>query len=310
MESVKNFNDCVKAIRTDDNIASPLRISVLTIGAELGSRIDLAHLFTKFNEKKEKRINRNIIRINTGLEPKKWKYENFTMKYRPEVKKTAKKEIVMRSNAGRSNKKQKKFFFNSLYIEFPYESKTPDPDGLYTKAKKINVKLFTNGKMGVTGSRSIEIAHEIPEIIFKFLKKFPKAILEPEKLSLKNKKINMINSNFRLSHPLKQQKLKDIVNDYRFDGKSGEWRIATFQPGKYAGVNCKYWTPGARDNYRKNVLSGKKVPKKLNGQVTVLVFRSGSASITGAKSSKELYEAYENITKIARNNQSELFTAV
>ena len=52
-----------------------------------------------------------------------------------------------------------------------------------------------------------------------------------------------------------------------------------------------------------------KIPKKTNGQVTVLIFRSGSVSITGAKNTIELYEAYREIVKVVEENRKEIFVS-
>jgi TATA-box binding protein (TBP) (component of TFIID and TFIIIB) len=302
MEKVNDFNNVVKSIKTTDDIASDLKVSVLTIGAELGSLIDLSYLFKKFEKNKHKKDSKNKERFDNGLPFKKYylvddlTYNDFTLKYKPECRKSAKKEVITRSNGGRSNKKQKSHFYNSLYISFGYK-----------QSKNISVKVFPNGKIGITGNRNIEISHEIPVIIEKFIKKFKKCIKEPKKFGLKNQRIDMINSNFKFKSPIKQNTLKNLVNEYKFNGKTGSWRISTFQPGRYSGAKCKWWSEKAKDKYRKNIITGKKVPKKVNGQVSINIFRSGSVNIMGSKSSADLYGAYNTITTLVRNHQDEIF---
>lgn len=304
MESIDDFNNVINTINTTDDIASELKISVLTIGAELGSLMDLAYLYKKFEKKKKQKHNKNIKRIENGLDPKKYcvvttrdlTYDDITMTYKPECKKSVKKDIVTRSNGGRSNKKEKSHFYNSLFINFSYK-----------ESKKISVKIFPNGKLGITGNRNIEIAHKIPVIIEDIVKKFSKCIKEPKKFGLKNQRIDMINSNFSFKGPVKQNKIKNMINEYKYNGKTGDWRLATFQPGRYAGCNCKFWSEKAKDKYRKNVVTGKKVPKKVDGQISIIIFRSGSVNMMGSKNSTDLYKAYNIITTLIRNHQDDVF---
>ena len=119
----------------------------------------------------------------------------------------------------------------------------------------------------------------------------------------------MINSNFIFEKGILQERLKTIINNNRFDGDGDArkiWRMASFQPEKYSGVNARYMTERCRKEYTNYYLEGKKIPLKLDGQVSVFVFRSGKGTITGAKNTKDLLETYKAITELVRNNKKQL----
>jgi TATA-box binding protein (TBP) (component of TFIID and TFIIIB) len=46
---------------------------------------------------------------------------------------------------------------------------------------------------------------------------------------------------------------------------------------------------------------------KLTGQVSIFIFRSGKGTITGAKNTDDLLEAYQAITNFIRNNKEKVF---
>lgn len=120
----------------------------------------------------------------------------------------------------------------------------------------------------------------------------------------------MINSNFSFEKGIVQERLKTIINDFKFEGKEQPdyvWRMASYQPERYSGINARYMTKYCRDSISDLFLDNKKIPKKLSGQVSVFVFRSGKGTITGAKNTKDLLETYQVITELVRKNKERLF---
>jgi hypothetical protein len=112
----------------------------------------------------------------------------------------------------------------------------------------------------------------------------------------------MINSNFSFSKGILQERLKNAINKKRFDNNENQWRIATFAPEKYSGVNIRFLTKRLVQSLLNNTdtLSSK------DGQVSIFVFKSGKSTITGAKKVEDLLEAYKAITDFVRN-RDELF---
>ena len=269
-----NLNKC----ETHDKLASPLIVAVMTVCGSVGSGIDLLEIFDYYIEE------------GCGL---------FELSYVPNSKK---------SKDGKKNKA----FYNCLNVTFHYK----DVDGIESK---IASKIFPNGSIQLPGCRTIDSVHKTPEILFNFIrdialkvqKKKPSCIIirNPDEFMLRNVRIVMINSNFIFEKGILQERLKTIINTLKFEGDDNNlkiWRMASFQPEKYSGVNARYMTGRCRKEYANHYIEGKKIPMKLDGQVSVFVFRSGKGTITGAKTTADLLETYRAITELVRTNKKHL----
>lgn len=208
--------------------------------------------------------------------------------------------FMMISPNNKHDKKTKSSFYNCLTIIYNYVDR-------HGNNNKISSKIFPNGSIHLTGCRNIESAHDAPIILYNLIKSVPESIKDPKNFKLDNLRTVMINSNFDFKNCIIQERLKEKINEFKFDG-SGDpekvWRMATFQPEKYPGVNIRFWTERARDNHKDDY---HKQPIKIDGQVGIFVFRSGKGTITGAKNIKDIKEAYDAITSLVRNNQNLLF---
>ena len=117
-------------------------------------------------------------------------------------------------------------------------------------------------------------------------------VKNPETLAAENVKIQMICSDFKIKPIkedsdgwcLKQEELKNIlVKDYSLS--------ATFSSlSRYPGINVK-------------IPSNFEVDKN----VSLLIFRSGSIIITGAKNAKDILDSYLFITETITKHAKELF---
>ena len=279
LESEETYYTNLSQCKTDDKIASPLIVAVMTICGSVGSSIDLLEIFDYYMEEGS---------------------ESFELSYVPNSKK---------SKDGKKNKA----FYNCLNVVFHYK----DIDGI---ENKIASKIFPNGSIQLPGCRTIDAVHKSPEILFNFIKDISMKcqnrkpdipiIRNPEKFYLQNVRIVMINSNFIFEKGILQERLKNIINNSKFEGKEEPvkiWRMASFQPEKYSGVNARYLTTHCRKENENIFLESKKIPMKLEGQVSVFIFRSGKGTITGAKNTKDLLETYKAITDLVRIHKKHLF---
>ncbi len=276
LETEEIYYSNLSKCKTDDKIASELIVAVMTVCGSVGSEIDLLEIFDYYIEE------------GCGL---------FELSYVPNSKK---------SKDGKKNKA----FYNCLNVVFHYK----DIDKVESK---IASKIFPNGSIQLPGCRTIDSVHKTPEILFNFIKDISekccikktgtKVIKNPETFKLQNVRIVMINSNFIFEKGILQERLKNIINDDKFDGKDGLWRMASFQPEKYSGMNARFLTLHCREKNKELFSEGKKIPMKLEGQVSVFVFRSGKGTITGAKNTSDLLETYKEITNLVRQNKSHLF---
>ncbi len=188
--------------------------------------------------------------------------------------------IITKKRTKRKGKKKKAFFNQATAIV------------KLTGGNRINVKIFKNGSIQMTGCKNGENCIEALMILCKELLKV-KAVVDPKTLNkvivksfasdrssigiqkLKGVKIRMINSNFHVGFKINREKLYKILQ--------GQGVQCTFEPIVHACVNIKY-------NY-----------KDLD-KISVFVYESGSIIITGAKHADHISEAYKYITtKIYEN---------
>jgi len=278
LETEETYYNNLSKCKTDDKIATELVVAVMTVCGSLGSPIDLLEIFDYY--------------MDVGC-------ESFDLSYVP--------------NSKKSKGDKNKAFYNCLNVTFYYK----DIDSVESK---IAAKVFPNGSIQLPGCKTIDTVHRAPELLFNFInaiaqeckdkKPDVEVIKNPKIFALKEVRIVMINSNFSFEKGVLQERLKTIINNFKFEGKEKAehvWRMASFQPEKYSGLNARYMTKRCRDSTTNSFLEGKKIPIKLDGQVSVFIFRSGKGTITGAKNTKDLLETYKVITDLVRKNKSHVF---
>jgi TATA-box binding protein (TBP) (component of TFIID and TFIIIB) len=193
---------------------------------------------------------------------------------------------IVKIKKNTKTKKKKKNFFNQVSIAVRSPS----------KAKPVNVKLFTNGSIQMTGCTCVEDFFAIINILFKELKK-EKAIMDPETKKITDKpyvndiskvigtnisniKIAMINSNFRVDMHIDRQKLYDLLVAKKY--------YCFYDPLKHACVNIKY------------------EHEKSNHQISIFVFEKGAIIITGARNCEQINDAYIFINKFLLENNDDI----
>jgi hypothetical protein len=277
LETSEKYASNILKCKTDDDIASDLIVAVMTVCGQLGTNINLLKIFDLYMEGK--------------CDP------NFELNYVPNSKKT------------RDGKKNKAFY-NCLSVLFYIK----DADGIESK---IASKIFPNGSIQLPGCRTMDAVTKSPQVLNNFIRDL--VVTYPDiidgTLNLSGIRIVMINSNFifqtktdgtKKQVGIIQERLKDIINANKFEGVDDDvrkWRMATYQPEKYAGVNIRYWTKNARRDYAHYFTENKKLPKKIEGQISIFVFRSGKGTITAAKNSEDLLDAYRAICQLVRDNK-------
>lgn len=184
--------------------------------------------------------------------------------------------LIKKRNSSGKKKKQKKCFYNQVSMYINISSK---------KKKPVNVKLFCDGAIQMTGCKTIEhVMEALSKIIYEFKKvkaivdsKTLKVVEKPfvsdiSKLHIKNIysiKIAMINSGFDIAFPIDRQKLYDLI--------ISDNRVCTFDTSKHACVNIKFEHP--------------------EKTISIFVFEKGSIIITGAQNCKQINGAYDFINK-------------
>ena len=197
------------------------------------------------------------------------------------VKKTRKKKTKKKYQRA----KKKDYFFNNV--------------AMYVKpknTKQVNIKIFRNGSIQMTGCNSYENCIEAIQLLCSKMKEI-KGVLNmktldkiepvpyvtcPENLEISkvdNIKIRMINSNYNVNFNINRERfyinlLKQNIN-------------CSFEPVVHACVNIKYYY------------------KKVD-EISIFVFESGCIIITGAKCKDHIKKAYEFITKKLYENYHDI----
>ena len=168
-------------------------------------------------------------------------------------------------------KKNKKSFYNQITLKIA----TPN------KKKPVNVKLFENGSIQMTGCICIEdCVYVLEQVCYEFKKvkgilgnnnkitsiHFVKNcdVLDIDKIQ--DIKIVMINSNYKIGFNINRSELYKAL---LLDGID-----CTFEPCVHACVNIKY-------TYDENNI------------ISIFVFESGAIIITGAKNKDHIIKAYK-----------------
>ena len=155
----------------------------------------------------------------------------------------------------------------------------------------VSIFIFPNGKVKAAGVKTYNTINIMVDELIYLINYVPNTVELPGKLCAENIKIQMICSDFKIKpikdDPdgwcIKQEELKNILV------KSGY--SATFSAlSRYPGINLKF----------PSVVEKEK-------QISLLIFRSGSIIITGAKNVKDISTSYIFITDIISRNSKLLF---
>ena len=243
-----------------------LRVSTMTLVSGISSNINLQGLYENINRSELFRY------IEFGLNPIKGEKHS-------KIKNPRKK-------------KEKKFFYNQMTIH------------VY-KDKIVNMKVFNNGRIQMTGLKSEKQGLDIIQLFINELKNIPQERLEeildnldPER---NESKIVLINSDFDVHSKINRDLLHRKVIEKGY--------FSSYEPCTYPGVNIKYYYNELDHNDGICRCAGICNGKGHNccKSITIAVFNSGKIIITGGQSYEHLNVAYNFITKIINENKKDLF---
>ena len=209
------------------------------------------------------------------------------------------------SSKGTPKKKstKKRYFFNQMTIHL-------------TLDKTINMKLFNNGGIQMTGLKTHTQGRHAITRFLQETKTYPPEILrdifptttEPV---ITDMKMVMINSDFDIGYPLHREALHRAII------QAGLY--SSFDTSIYPGVNIKYYYHPDKDEEpdkepdRKNAgvcqCEGMCTGKGTHGhckKITIAAFKSGKIIITGGQCDHHIKTAYEFITKFIHERQDQI----
>jgi len=255
--------------------STPWKISTITATGSINSLINLKLLYDIFE------IDDNILYVEFGTN----KSDTFSKGINPKI-----------ANRKRKKTKTIKRFDNQITVII---SKIGDKD-IKDQYKKtdVNVKIFKNGNIQMTGLKSEKQGEDIINFIIDKIQKYESQsdiVANPENVSLTKYKIQLINSDFRIDKIIIRDKLNKLINyEYGID--------SSFEPCIYPGVKIKYmWRD---DNVNNGVC---KCEEECDcKKITIAVFQSGCIIITGAQKQLQIDEAYKYINNIFNTHYNDI----
>jgi TATA-box binding protein (TBP) (component of TFIID and TFIIIB) len=107
-------------------------------------------------------------------------------------------------------------------------------------------------------------------------------------------KISMINTDFKIGNFISLRDLKDTLKNYQLENQ-GPIKKVEYKPEIYHAVKINYIHEYNKEN---PIFHTRKRIEKMDGEVTISVFRTGSIIITGGKTPKEIMGSYKFIVNI------------
>jgi TATA-box binding protein (TBP) (component of TFIID and TFIIIB) len=246
---------------------TPLRISTMTVTANWGMPIQLNTIFEQIKE--------YIIPI--------WYPGEGILKYehRGNVLGAAYKDIFT------NRKVTSKSFFNQSTIVL---RKAVNDDAGW---KEVNIKLFANGGIQMTGVSSKEFAIDAVMILLGILHKLPRSPFQGTPPTTVTKiVVPLINTDYSLDHDIQQDNLhKILIEKYNL--------FSMLEKTIYQGVNTKYFYN--KTGKQPGICTCAKFCKgQGNGsgegeckRITMSIFRTGRIIITGARDMEQINSAYD-----------------
>ena len=204
-------------------------------------------------------------------------------------------EISKGDNLKKPKKKEKpkKYFYNQVTLHVQ-------------NSKRINMKIFNNGRIQMTGIKKESQGYETIEI---FLKQIHK-ISEDNKIQIfDSNEINqieaietvLINSDFDIYHEVNRELLHRLIVDHGY--------YSSYEPCTYPGVNIKYYYNPIKTNFGicdcEKPCNGKGKDNTCK-KITIAVFKSGKIIITGGRNKDNIDSAYKFITEFIQENKDKI----
>ena len=262
---------------------SSLRISTMVTTCHVGTGIRLRRLFENFSK---------------WAIPFGYPGEGFLkMEYETKVVGSSTRDVLTK------RKVTDKTFFNQATLVI--RKKLPST---YSKEgwKEVNVKLFANGGVQMTGVPTYEFSQDAIQFVIDQIKTHDPEVFTgtPE---LTKFRVQLINSDYSINRQIHQEKLHKVLSNVYNLFSSHESTI-------YQGVNTKYYYNKKGNPLRPGICECK-LPCTGQGlgdgdgqckRITISPFSSGKIIITGAREMDQINEAYEFFNEILKAHQNEI----
>jgi len=188
----------------------------------------------------------------------------------------------------------RKYFYNQVTIHLFNSLK---------ENKRVNVKVFNNGTIQMTGINSDEIGQTtIKTLIEEFNKLSNEDIFEMDEIQdVGSLETVLINSDFDIHSEINRESLHRSIIQHGY--------MSSFEPCTYPGVNIKYYHNPLVNNFGicdcEKPCNGKGKDNTCK-KITIVAFKSGKIIITGGRSKYNIQTAYEFITEFINENSDDI----
>jgi TATA-box binding protein (TBP) (component of TFIID and TFIIIB) len=253
-----------------DNLPDGVKVATMCCSCKIGSLInlDVIEKYMHLNENDILTIKRSTDSIKTLIELKKLN-----------------KRLALKKKLKGNN------FYNSITLIIRVtEGYTPN----LNKEPKINIKLFKNGSIQMSGCKTVDnvnivlnkLLYRLGQIKGKIENNQIQEITyveEVDKIGIYHFKIDMIYCNYRICIQIDREKLYDLLKKKKVK--------CIYEPTIRACVIIKH-TPDNNNPFNK--------------EVSVFIFKKGNIIITGARSKNQVIETYNYINDILITHSDEI----
>lgn len=262
---------------------SDLRISTMTTTAQLGTIIHLDPLFQQIPILDYWDLTDGILKMD----------------FKGNTKGTSFKDIMLKQ------KDVKKSFFNQATLVVRREISPMN-------WKEINVKLFRNGGVQMTGVRSLQMSADTIRWLVTFLTETCPIPVFAQAPTISKEEIQLINTDFSIGAKVRRDVLHRILTDTY--GLNSSYESAIYQ-----GVKTKFFYNAQRPAGTFPGVCG--CPRLCKGtgdgtqvgeckKITISPFQTGQVIITGARAMEQIDEAFVFIKKVFTDNADEILRKV
>jgi TATA-box binding protein (TBP) (component of TFIID and TFIIIB) len=259
---------------------SQLRISTITTTAHIGTKIHLDALFTQISILPYWDLNDGVLK----------------MEFNGRTKGTCFKDILMKPKTTKTS------FFNQATLVVRREISP-------LNWKEINVKLFRNGGVQMTGVRSMEMASNTIHWLLAYLTtNCTAAPIFAEEPRVQKEQVQLVNTDFSIGAKVRRDVLHRIlIEKYRLN--------SSYESAIYQGVKTKYFYNAERPAGSapglcpcEKLCKGTGDGSKLGAckKITISPFQTGQVIITGARTMDQINEAYGFIKSVFKDNADEV----
>jgi TATA-box binding protein (TBP) (component of TFIID and TFIIIB) len=258
---------------------SPIRISTVVTTCHVDSVINLENLWEQVPIMPYWDLNDGILKMG----------------YKGKIKGTSWKDILQKPE------ESKTFFFNQATIVIRREVAP-------LQWKEINIKLFRNGGIQMTGVRSEEMSLDAIQWLLQHLSSCTKPIFaSPTRIH--KMQIQLVNTDFSIGAKIRRDVLYKVLNE--------KYHLSvSYEPSIYQGVKTKYFFNekrpstcppgicGCGEKLCKGTGDGSKLGQCK--KITISPFQTGQIIITGARTMGQINEAYDFMKEVFETNANDI----